>query len=769
MKRKRKACWLEIELKSPLCAATGDGICGLVDVDIAHACGVPLIPAKRLYGCLRTSGEELAAYDAEMAAALDGLFGKTGAEKSAALQLEDAHLYKTPDFAADGENKPVLEIASYSNFTAELRQYLQMDGAAKADLQVKDVLDFFTSVRTRTAIDDASGIAKKTALYALRVAHKGLGFRARVTLTEDTEQDDFARALEKCARGLRHIGLGITRGFGEVRCALTPWDEEDLLQVFPLRSGNESSANETGVLRYALELDAPLLIAGQEGLYSTCEDCIPGSAVLGALARLYIAEKLPEDEKEKAHENDAFRAIFLQGRVKFGYAFPAVDAVQCFYPCPKLLQRDKKKERYYNAAQEILEEAQSCAELSCSKPLQQDKEKEKSKFLEDAQPCAERRLIAFSAEGVQVCELDKEIRMHHARPLDRGVGYAVRDEDAASGEDGQFFQYVSISAGQRFCGTLHGTAADLQLLVDCLRGNGNRLRLGRSRKTEYGAARFVPLGFEADVKRQFSSVPGCAWMALWFLTPVSLRDAAGRDSLDPQLLLAEMAAKLQCDLQLEQKFLGFAKLAGYNAKWRLPKQQKNVLAPGTVLLVKADCRIDPQAIEQECWGENTEEGCGKIKVLDEAFLKKEGYTEKEIKRVKPRPPFSERKEIAPREAKHALIRALLEWKQAKVAAYKEKKDAFDEERIGTLESTAIAQLLRCLNELDAETEDICEALLREVKKLGNEQKKRKIEAFLQPCEKKSRVFIETYLQRAKWKARRMYVEHTANGEGKETR
>ncbi|WP_283657831.1 hypothetical protein [Paenibacillus sp. RC343] len=51
--------WLEITLHSELCAATGDSIAGMVDTDIATEAGLPIIPSKRIKGCLRAVGQNL--------------------------------------------------------------------------------------------------------------------------------------------------------------------------------------------------------------------------------------------------------------------------------------------------------------------------------------------------------------------------------------------------------------------------------------------------------------------------------------------------------------------------------------------------------------------------------------------------------------------------------------------------------------------------------------------------------------------------------------
>lgn len=731
-----KSGWLEIELKSPLCAATGDGIAGLVDTDIAHECGLPVIPAKRLKGCLLAVGKELGAYDTDVAAVLGDLFGRVGSDDSAALHIEAAHLYKIPNFSGEPKQNSPLEVVDYPAFVSELKQHMQASDVVADTLCTEEVLTYFSRLRTRTAINSDTGNAKKTGLYTMRVAHKGLVFRARITLCESAVQEKLAQVLTQCVKGLRHIGLGITRGFGEVRCRLV-FSE----CAVPAKAAFDilAQANKTGTLYYYLDVKSPLLISGQGGLYSTCEDYIPGSAILGALAGMYIADYLPDQaQKENAHENEDFRAIFLRERVHFGYAFPAIDDQQIFYPCPGVLQREKTQGLYYNVA----------------------------KSTSDMQLRAERRFIAFSPQDKQagesadlrICEVAKEIRMHHARPLDRGIGYAVRDDKAAqqnAAQDGQFFQYVSISAGQRFCGTWHGSQMDIQKLLDCLCKRANRLRLGRSRSAEYGDVSFTPVRFEPDGAEVPAKVRH-EQMVLWLLTPLSLRDAAGRDSVDPTFLIKQINEELSYTMEIEQKFISVAKLAGYNAKWRLPKQQKNVLAAGTALVVKTNGSISPNMIERKYWGEDTGEGCGRIKViygdmLEEKVEGLKGYG------TKPCPVGK----TQVNESTHPLLRVLLAEKAKRNAAYDDTQKAFASS-IKEQESAMIERLLACF----AEAGGSYQALLQQVEKIKNEKKREKIEMFLKPCNGQSDKFVEIYLQRAKWEARGERSEDAGNHENK---
>lgn len=58
--------------------------------------------------------------------------------------------------------------------------------------------------------------------------------------------------------------------------------------------------------------------------------------------------------------------------------------------------------------------------------------------------------------------MEKEVRLHHQRPKNRGIGHAVNDLIQAGAVDmGQFFSYMCISGGQRFSGVIRGKCPEI--------------------------------------------------------------------------------------------------------------------------------------------------------------------------------------------------------------------------------------------------------------------------------------------------------------------
>ncbi|EEG55425.1 RAMP superfamily CRISPR-associated protein, partial [Enterocloster asparagiformis] len=207
-----KRWWLEITLKSDLCAATGDSEQAVTNMKTALEHGLPIIPAKRLKGCLLNEGKEIVSNGFAAPTELADLFGRPGASHPARLHIGDAHIYRIPGFLlgkehADGD--VVLE-----NYEKELRELIRHPKLSE-DLAER----LLTRLRTRTAIDKELKNAQKTTLRTMQVVPRGIVFRSLLELS-DAQGQTPPQLLKWCVKALRHVGLGITRGYGEVSCTL---------------------------------------------------------------------------------------------------------------------------------------------------------------------------------------------------------------------------------------------------------------------------------------------------------------------------------------------------------------------------------------------------------------------------------------------------------------------------------------------------------------------------------------------------------------------
>jgi CRISPR-associated protein Csx10 len=588
---KVKTGWITITLLSELCAGTGDGTVGMVDNETAHEHGLPFIPAKRIKGALNEMAKELCDWKATTPSKLKRLFGEPGQGNSGVLQVFDAHLLST-----GWPGSP-----SADNYEQLLRQL------KASNLKSQSILELFTSIRTRTAIDEQYA-AKKHSLRSVRVIHKGVSLRCAVKLDISEEEEYLAELLGYCVQGLRHLGLGRSRGWGEVRCELHWQDNSDEKTGQAKAPILEHIDHEAEVeLTYRVHLEQPVIIAGKDGLYSSTEDWIPGSAMLGSLAAMYIKDYRLGQE---AHRDGNFSRLFLRGGVSFGYAFPYVEPWGSFTPCPVSWQQIKNEKK----GLDLLNSDANGQEIvrNIGKLVSKSKHNDKT-----------------GEEVVYLYAPPKQVRMHHARPLDRGIGHALGHEGGTAqrgngargpeGTNGQFFQYVSLEAGQQFQGVWRGKSKDIGTLLECLSKRGNKLRIGRSRTAEYGEVTFIAESIKPLMKR-LDDLEKTNRITIKLLSPMLLMDSSGRVDANPIHFVQQLNKEIACEARLTNSYIKYTDLTGYNAKWRMPKQQRQAIAPGSVLQLLFDKAIQPEQLEQRMWGWQTGEGNGQIEIISNPSL-----------------------------------------------------------------------------------------------------------------------------------------------------
>lgn len=702
-----KRWWLEITLKSDLCAATGDSEQAVTNMKTALEHGLPIIPAKRLKGCLLNEGKEIVSNGFAAQSELADLFGRPGASHPARLHIGDAHIYRIPGFLlgkerADGD--VVLE-----NYEKELRELIRHPELGE-DLAER----LLTRLRTRTAIDKELKTAQKTTLRTMQVVPRGIVFRSLLELSDDQDQAE-PQLLKWCVKALRHVGLGITRGYGEVSCTLTeyvPHEQEaakdsEIPPAFPGENAME----------YEIELQNPVLFSGSRGLYEDCCDYIPGSAIMGALAAMYIADHgLGAD----AHRDEVFSRIFLRDGVCFGNGFlKAVAGGQdrTFYPAPAFLALEKRGEgRLINR-------------------LDTDGENERRKEITGQ--------VAFDwRDGtVYLADVDKEVRLHHERPKDRGIGHAVNDRLQAGAVDmGQFFSYMCISGGQRFSGVIRGNAGDLRELAACLEKRDWNLMLGRSRTAEYGSARIRLFPARGGQQEAISD----RWV-LWLLSPmVFAGEGCPGEAPEQEHLERQIRKRLGCSVEIRDTILKYTRIGGYNGKWNLPLPQYTALAPGSVICIKTGEKLCASQLEAEFWGDMAGRGCGQVKALPWEEIPESMKNYHKIA-------------VDSREAVGKDERAAQGILVSELEAYREQENQREAQRREAMSIQASLPSAVTIEQLIALMEEHEEysytELKREIDMIRDEQKKLKTQEFLKPCEGKMHEFIYFYLLNSKWSAR----------------
>ena len=698
---------LRIELKSDFCTATGENAPGMISSKTALEYGIPKIPAKRIKGCLLESGRELADNGMIAGELLSRIFGCPGSLGGEGIRVGDGHLSLVPEYLFNQEKKENFMICDYEQFLKNVKDC--------QDIEDSLLEDIFTRKRTRTALEQ-TGTASAHSLRTVQVVPSGLVFCSRIegSLSQEEEQ-----ALLLCAKGLRHMGIGITRGMGEVRCTL----EEAALKETGIKK--ESTAlfqtihpEQEVSLPYEIKLKLPIILEGNSGEVA---DQIQGSAILGAFAGMYIKKYLLG---ANAHKDADFCRIFLRDGVQFGNAFLKKDGRE-YVPCPKAFAvlKDDRTVWFNTMKDEENRRRKNISEHICLK----------DGCLYKAAP-------------------DKEIHFHHARPADRAIGHAQNDraEDKKNAA-GQFFQYMALSAEQVFTGTLRGKAGDIQRLVECLEENGYCLMLGKSRTAEYGSCEFHITKPSAVERKYGNSACGKDWL-VWLISPfVSMSQESGLFETEAGPLMEEMSKALSCSIKLEHSICSCTVLQGYNGRWRLPSAPNPALAPGSAFHIKTDRDVEAWEIEEKRWGMMTGKGCGQVKAMPWKDCQRGIIVEGENSN-----PDQTWKGDGPGEEDGGLLAAILEYQRRRFGWEEDAGkvlNIMDKQGQELPSSSDIVLLIQLLKERDGKP-GTYKKIKEEVERIRGEEKKQRILTFIKPCEGESVEFIERYLEAAKWKARR---------------
>ena len=204
------ALLLRLEFLSDAAPGSGTDDAGLVDRDVTtSSAGLPIIPARRLKGCLRESAldvvEALGVADKGVVVPqrdIDRLFGESGGAEPGLLRIQDARLAE-----ADALEKMLAWAAAQS---------IVFDSAA--------VRAVYTYTRSQTALDPRTGGARTNTLRTTRVIIRDSVLFAPVRFYSDNE--DVRHLFGLACAAFRSFGLARNRGMGEVRARLVDLDND---------------------------------------------------------------------------------------------------------------------------------------------------------------------------------------------------------------------------------------------------------------------------------------------------------------------------------------------------------------------------------------------------------------------------------------------------------------------------------------------------------------------------------------------------------------
>lgn len=547
---------IKIELLSDACIGNGLSVSGIVDNDVSYdKYGIPYIPAKRILGIMRDEAKILCQYSGRDTKIIDKLFGQTGADESGTILLGNANIEGIDEFISN------LEYAYSKKKNNQI-------------LSPGNILDYFTTIRTQTAIEN--GVAKDDTLRVTRVIKKGNIFYCPLTVENCSEEEKtFIKDIIQC---IRHIGAQRNRGLGHVSCKL----EENL-------KNSENDLSKRSLKTNAKQIQYTVT------LLSDCvldKDYISASTVLGVCVAKYL--KKYGKTKKNVHEDPLFQKLFLSDEVVITDAYPAIEK-KLSIPVPKCFYCQKDRTgSVYNLLEHEVE-----ADNQYVRPI--------------FNYCDLKETYVFPVE------IEKSIQFHHKRNSNPSVGSAGKlDSVLIQEDDGQFYEYESVVKGTRFSGIIQSETENLELIWDLL--NNQEAMIGRSKKVQYGKCIFELMNKEEENIEKIVDISEDK-VSLILLSDLVIFNNYGEPTL--QISDIESVMKIQLDegikIDKDRCYLSKNLQSGFNRKHKLPTPVFNSIERGSIITIDINLVKDKKTlfhkISKTAIGEYIKFGFGRMNIL----------------------------------------------------------------------------------------------------------------------------------------------------------
>ncbi|MGN0299447.1 MAG: RAMP superfamily CRISPR-associated protein [Lachnospiraceae bacterium] len=625
---------IRIELKSDLLVSDGAGYNTLIDQDVYHdKWGLPMIPAKRLKGCLRESALELNDWGRNID--IIALFGESG-DCAGCLTFDTAVLEKQAQYQA--------ELAQMNpHFT-----------------HPQTVLNQFTYIRTQTAINAQTGIAKEGSLRSSRVVKSGCVFLSNVQITAETDEqlNDYEKQLKDCCLNLRHMGCNRTRGLGEVSVHIIPsLENETPPPIHPLEW--EDTARYR--LPYRLHLRAPLIIKSVNGGQEHTLDYIPGSMMLGKLAQWL-------DELN----NKGYQTVCAQGEWQCANAYIEHLGLRMVPTSAALFSVKNQEEQLYDCTCQKEESEET-------RDVRIQLKSVKYAYL-DARNYGEEKHTYFGKN------VDCEVNYHHSRPTNKAIGRVWEGD-----EESQFYQLNSISAGQSFQGYIEATGAQMKNIHAAMQRHP-QFRMGFNHSAEYG---LVDLELLEPQKLTTAQSCLCKEFVLKLEAPLMEYDDKGRCSTNVDVLTSELEQYLPegTKLKILRSFYRYRMEGGFQRQWHLRKPILDVWDKGTTIIyqVESDSPIDLKCLHNIWLGERVSEGYGEISVYPVSQKQKKHLKEAEKTMISHDASVESNKQLE-RDIMKEFAKRLAQ-KMARETWYEQRANGFEKKENSPMNDPALIQYL----------------------------------------------------------------------------
>jgi len=213
---------LKFTLLSDATFGRGDGVAGLVDVEVQHdEYGLPFLGGRALKGILRDVCNDI-------------LYSLTLQGKESDWIESAKNLFGHP--GSNDSNQALLHIGD-SKLPEDLRRAVEIE-VKKGNLTREQVLGSLTSIRHQTAIDEITGAPTKETLRSIRVILRQTPFESRLLFFKSPSDRDLA-LLAACIKAFRRIGTGRNRGKGEITAGLYDWNANNVTETLFARFQQE--------------------------------------------------------------------------------------------------------------------------------------------------------------------------------------------------------------------------------------------------------------------------------------------------------------------------------------------------------------------------------------------------------------------------------------------------------------------------------------------------------------------------------------------------
>ena len=324
-------------------------------------------------------------------------------------------------------------------------------------------------------------------------------------------------------------------------------------------------------------------------------DFIPGSVLLGVFAgRCYgAADKFGDSHDAYGVLSD----LFQSGKVRFLDALPLDDRHQPCVPVPLSMHRPKA----------ITGDAKPAYDLSVeARPEGVQLVQMRSGYLLRADGAARNSGEASGYFDAGVVQPSTSYMMRTAI-----------NEKTGRAREAQLFGYASLSAGQKFRGAIDFDDDDqLRKQVDTMLGllfdkdNTARIRVGRSKKAEYGRARLVRSQDTGSVDK-VAQQSSCRVV---LVSDLAAFDQFGQPTFAPTP--QELGLSDAVTFEDAKCFVCFRSYAPYNAALGKREPERHVIERGSVLTFKGLTDADHELMSSGL-GAYRQQGLGQVLVCDD--------------------------------------------------------------------------------------------------------------------------------------------------------